>query len=112
MPYPPDSRTRIFFINSEVGIGADTATHLQLLRNLPKSRLELHAAGQPGSPLLLGLTSASAAARANSSTSRATAMSASRVDRPADSLSPTFRGSWESDAFTRLLRNTVAWATH
>ena len=37
---------------------------------------------------------------------------ASRVDRPADALSPTFRGSWESDAFTTLLRNTVAWAMH
>lgn len=47
---PLDRRTRILFINSAVGIGADTAMHLLLLRNLPRDRFELHAAGQPGSP--------------------------------------------------------------
>jgi glycosyltransferase involved in cell wall biosynthesis len=49
---PPESnrRTRVLFINSAVGIGADTAMHLLLLRNLPRERFELHVACQPGSP--------------------------------------------------------------
>ena len=50
MPHPLDRRTRVLFLNSAVGIGADTAMHLQLMRNLPRDRFELHAAGQPGSP--------------------------------------------------------------
>ena len=28
---------------------------------------------------------------------------------PADTTPLTFRGSWESDAFIALLRNTIAW---
>jgi type 1 glutamine amidotransferase len=35
---------------------------------------------------------------------------ASRAGRPADpSEVPTFRGSWETDAFLTLLRNAIAW---
>lgn len=49
MPPSLDRRTRVLFINSSVTIGADTAIHLLLLRNLPRERFELHAAGQPGS---------------------------------------------------------------
>jgi len=30
---------------------------------------------------------------------------------PTDGLPPTFRGSWENDAFTTLLRNAIAWGT-
>ena len=48
MPTPPPDRIRVLFINSAVDIGADTAMHLLLLRNLPRDRFELHAAGQPG----------------------------------------------------------------
>ena len=39
---------------------------------------------------------------------------ASRTGRPVDVTNPeppTFRGSWESDAFITLLRNAVAWGT-
>ncbi len=39
---------------------------------------------------------------------------ASRAGRPVDPAnpeSPTCRGSWETDAFTTLLRNAVAWGT-
>jgi glycosyltransferase involved in cell wall biosynthesis len=46
----PDKRTRVLFINSALLAGADTWIHLLLLRNLPRDRFELHAAGQPGSP--------------------------------------------------------------
>ncbi len=38
----------------------------------------------------------------------------SRADRPADATGappPTFRGSWESEAFNTLLRNAIGWAT-
>ncbi len=49
MLHPVDRRARILFINSASGIAADTAMHLLLLRNLPRDRFELHAAGQPGS---------------------------------------------------------------
>lgn len=45
-----DQRIRVLFINSAIGIGADTAMHLLLLRNLSRERFELHAAGQPGRP--------------------------------------------------------------
>lgn len=35
---------------------------------------------------------------------------ASRAGRPADPAeAPTFRGSWETDAFRTLLRNAIAW---
>ena len=37
---------------------------------------------------------------------------ASREDRPVDptgTLPPTFRGSWDTDAFVTLLRNAIAW---
>jgi uncharacterized protein len=37
------------------------------------------------------------------------AIRAARAPDPADPTPPTFRGSWESDAFTTLLRNTIAW---
>jgi uncharacterized protein len=30
---------------------------------------------------------------------------------PTDGLPPTFRGSWENDAFATLLRNAIAWST-
>ncbi|HWB49791.1 MAG TPA: ThuA domain-containing protein [Stellaceae bacterium] len=30
---------------------------------------------------------------------------------PADRTPPTFRGPWETDAFTTLLRNAIAWGT-
>ena len=39
---------------------------------------------------------------------------ASRAGRTVDSTDaqpPTFRGSWETDAFVALLRNAIAWAT-
>jgi hypothetical protein len=37
---------------------------------------------------------------------------ASRQSRPLDSTEPpTFRGSWENDAFIKLLRNAIAWGT-
>jgi glycosyltransferase involved in cell wall biosynthesis len=45
-----DKRKRILFINSAPMPGADTWIHFLLLRNLPRERFELHAAGQPGSP--------------------------------------------------------------
>ena len=37
------------------------------------------------------------------------AIRAARAPDPADTTPPTFRGSWESDAFTTLLRNTITW---
>ena len=37
------------------------------------------------------------------------AIRAARSPDPADATPPTFRGSWESDAFTTLLRNAIAW---
>jgi glycosyltransferase involved in cell wall biosynthesis len=46
----PDKRTRVLFINSALLAGADTWIHLLVLRNLSRGQLELHAAGQPGSP--------------------------------------------------------------
>ena len=46
----PNSRTRVLFINSALLAGADTWIHFLLLRNLPQSQFELHAAGRPGSP--------------------------------------------------------------
>jgi len=36
---------------------------------------------------------------------------ASRQGRPATDEPPTFRGSWETDAFIKLLRNAIAWGT-
>ena len=39
------------------------------------------------------------------------AIRAARPSNPADTTPPTFRGAWESDAFTRLLRNAIAWTT-
>jgi uncharacterized protein len=39
------------------------------------------------------------------------AIRATRSADPADTTPLTFRGAWESDAFTRLLRNAIAWAT-
>lgn len=30
---------------------------------------------------------------------------------PTDAEPPTFRGSWENDAFIKLLRNAIAWGT-
>ena len=36
---------------------------------------------------------------------------ASRQGRPATDEPPTFRGSWETDAFINLLRNAIAWGT-
>jgi len=50
MPLPSNQPTRVLFINSAVGIGADTAMHLLLMRYLPRERFELYAASQPGSP--------------------------------------------------------------
>src|SRR5262249_12823410 len=41
---------RVLFINSAAVAGADTWIHFLLLRNLPRERFELHAAGQTGSP--------------------------------------------------------------
>ena len=32
-----------------------------------------------------------------------------RAADPTDTTPLTFRGSWESDAFVTLLRNTIAW---
>src|SRR5690349_24736934 len=46
-----NKRTRVLFINSALLAGADTWIHFLLLRNLPQDRFELHAAGQPGSPV-------------------------------------------------------------
>jgi len=43
-------RTRVLFINSALVGGADTWIHFLLLRNLPRDRFELYAAGQPGVP--------------------------------------------------------------
>jgi type 1 glutamine amidotransferase len=37
------------------------------------------------------------------------AIRAGRTADPADTTPPTFRGSWESDAFIALLRNAIAW---
>ncbi len=37
------------------------------------------------------------------------AIRAARTVDPTDTTPPTFRGSWESDAFIALLRNTIAW---
>jgi uncharacterized protein len=37
------------------------------------------------------------------------AIRAGRTADPGDTTPPTFRGSWESDAFIALLRNTIAW---
>jgi hypothetical protein len=37
------------------------------------------------------------------------AIRAARAADPADTTPPTFRGSWESEAFVALLRNAVAW---
>jgi type 1 glutamine amidotransferase len=37
------------------------------------------------------------------------AIRAARAGDPADTTPPTFRGSWESEAFLTLLRNAVAW---
>jgi uncharacterized protein len=37
------------------------------------------------------------------------AIRAGRAADPGDKTPPTFRGSWESDAFIALLRNTIAW---
>jgi glycosyltransferase involved in cell wall biosynthesis len=41
-------RARALFISSPLAIGADTAIHLLLLRQLSRARVELHAAVQPG----------------------------------------------------------------
>ena len=45
-----DKRTRVLFVNSALLIGADTRIHFLVLRNLPRDRFELYAAGQTGSP--------------------------------------------------------------
>ena len=37
------------------------------------------------------------------------AIRAARGSNPADTTPPTFRGPWETDAFTTLLRNAIAW---
>ena len=37
------------------------------------------------------------------------AIRAGRIADPTDTTPPTFRGSWESDAFMTLLRNAIAW---
>ena len=34
---------------------------------------------------------------------------AARAPDPTDTTPLTFRGSWETDAFTTLLRNAIAW---
>jgi len=36
---------------------------------------------------------------------------AGRTADPSDAQPATFRGSWENDAFTALLRNAIAWGT-
>jgi hypothetical protein len=36
---------------------------------------------------------------------------ASRMGRPDDPTPATFRGAWESKAFTTLLNNAIAWGT-
>jgi hypothetical protein len=37
------------------------------------------------------------------------AIRATRAADPADTTPPTFHGAWESEAFTTLLRNAIAW---
>ena len=37
------------------------------------------------------------------------AIRASRTVDPTDTTPLAFRGSWEADAFVRLLRNAIAW---
>jgi uncharacterized protein len=37
------------------------------------------------------------------------AIRAARTADPTEATPPTFRGAWETDAFTRLLRNAIAW---
>jgi uncharacterized protein len=37
------------------------------------------------------------------------AIRAARTPDPTDTTPPTFRGSWETDAFIALLRNAIAW---
>ena len=37
------------------------------------------------------------------------AIRAARAPDPTDKTPPTFRGSWETDAFATLLRNAIAW---
>jgi uncharacterized protein len=37
------------------------------------------------------------------------AIRAARAADPTDTTPPTFRGAWETDAFTALLRNAIAW---
>lgn len=37
------------------------------------------------------------------------AIRASRTADPTDTMPPTFRGAWESDAFITLLRNAIGW---
>jgi hypothetical protein len=37
------------------------------------------------------------------------AMRAGRTPEPGDTMPPTFRGSWESDAFIAVLANSIAW---
>jgi hypothetical protein len=37
------------------------------------------------------------------------AIRAARTPDPADTTPPTFRGAWETDAFTALLRNAITW---
>jgi hypothetical protein len=37
------------------------------------------------------------------------AIRAARTPDPTDTTPPTFRGSWETDAFNALLRNAIAW---
>ena len=37
------------------------------------------------------------------------AIRAARAPDPTDTTPLTFRGSWEADAFTTLLRNAIAW---
>jgi type 1 glutamine amidotransferase len=39
------------------------------------------------------------------------AIRAARAADSADTTPPTFHGSWQSDAFLTLLRNTIAWGT-
>jgi hypothetical protein len=36
---------------------------------------------------------------------------AAREGRPPADEPPVFRGSWENDAFIKLLRNAIAWGT-
>jgi len=39
------------------------------------------------------------------------AIRSTRSADPNDTTPLTFRGAWESDAFTRLLSNAIAWGT-